>query len=62
MLSVMQGVVEAELACLEWTGNAAAHEDTTRLADRIVRSLDKYLAIRAAKIESSAATPRRSGV
>jgi len=37
-------------------------EDTTRLADRVVRSLDEYLAIRAAKIESSAAGPRRSVV
>jgi hypothetical protein len=56
MLSVM-GVVETELACLEWTDNAATHEDKTRLADRVVRSLDEYLAIRAAKIESSAAAP-----
>jgi hypothetical protein len=42
--------------------NAAGHEHPACLADRVVRSLDEYLAIRAAKIESSAAAPRRSVV
>ena len=42
-------IIDAGLSSLEGADNAAAHEDTTRLAERVVHPLDEYLAIRAAQ-------------
>jgi hypothetical protein len=42
-------IIDAGLSSLEGAANAAAHEDTTGLTERVVHPLDEYLAIRAAQ-------------